>query len=233
MSGLAAYVQQPPPDRVGWVHVRRVWLPNWRPTKWAYEVQHLEVTFDSYEELERLEAEQLDHEPWEVLMLTRHLAFLTDQLSTVETFFSQFTEKAQYIHHPDRVECPHEYANEEMSDETPARWSLIRRAWVRQLLSCKEQGLAVRWDTPGERLQGQVTDVSFNSFVISTIGGGHRKSFSDRFGAQLSHIEDDGYIRSLWKEPSARTALYAESLPVWNSALARWEYPEEPGLSGG
>ncbi|GGO29825.1 hypothetical protein [Deinococcus humi] len=221
VSDLAAYVQQSARDRIGWIHVRQVWLPDWQPEKWAYEVQRIEVTFQSYETWKRREAEQ-SVEPWEVLMLTQYSVFVTDHLPTVEAFFSRFVEKPEYVRHPDRVDCPHEYADEELSDELPARWSLVRRAWVSYLLYLQVQEATVYWDAPAERLQGQITEVGFNSFVLTTDQGAQHLWFSDRFGTHIYSIEEDGYVGNLWREPSARVALHAEDLPVWDDVLACW-----------
>lgn len=225
VSGLAAYVQRPPKGRVGWVHVRQIWLPDWRPKKWAYEVQHLEVTFRSHDLHERYEAEGLDYEPWEVLMLTAYSTFLTDELSAVEAFFARFTEKPEFVRHPDRVGCPHEPSNTNWSEETPARWSLVRRAWVAYLLCLKAEQRVVSWNTPQERLEGQVTKVSFNTFSLMTTAGVRELWFGNRFCAQIYHQEDDGYLRP-WSEPSSREALFGEELPMWDDQFSHWVLPD-------
>lgn len=222
VSGLAAYVQHPPHDRIGWVHAKHVWLPEWQPDKWAYEVQHVEVTFQSYESLKRYDTEQLDHEPIEILMLTHYSSFLSDDLPTVEAFFARYTARVEWVQHPDNVDWPMEYANERLSQASPARWSLIRRAWVACLLCLQDQGLTIWWDTLLERLQGQVTKVNFNSFVLTTTSGQHHIWFSDRFEARLWHREEDGYVRVLWHEPSPHMSLLPEDLPVWNDVLEQW-----------
>ncbi len=221
VSGLAAYVQHPPKGRLGWVHVRQVWLPDWRPNKWAYEVQHLEVTFRSHDLHEQYEAEGREYDPWEVLMLTTYATFLTDELSAVEAYFSQFTEKPEFVRHPDRVGCPHEFVNTAWADETPARWSLVRRAWVAYLLCLEAEQHVVSWNTPQERLEGQVTQVSFNTLSLMTSDGVRQLWFTDRFHAQIYHREDDGSLR-LWSEPSPREILFGEQLPVWDDQLRRW-----------
>lgn len=226
VSGLAAYVQRPLPDRVGWVHVKQIWLPDWRPKKWAYQVQHVEVTFESFNALHEFEAQQLDFEPLEVLMITAHTVFLTDDLRSVEAFFAKFMDRAEFARHPDHVSCPHEYADEKLSDELPARWSLIRRAWVVLLLEAQHAGWNVVWSSAHHQLKGKVTKVGFNSFEISTASGTLSLGFSDRFGAQFYRLHEDGYVQHLWDEPTSRTAIDAESLPIWSYALSAWVVPE-------
>lgn len=226
VSGLAAYVQRPPPDRVGWVHARHVWLPDWRPEKWAYEVQHLEVTFASYEQWKHLEAEQRGHEPLEILMVTRHSTFLSDDLGTVEAFFARFTDRPEWAQHPDKVGCPHEYVGERRSNESPARWSLVRRAFVARLLDFQASGVTFVWDTPRRRLEGRVTAVHFHSFVLSTKAGEVQFSFADRWAARVYQVEEDGYVRALWQEPTGRMALDPSTLPVWEDASECWVTPD-------
>lgn len=222
VSGLAAYVQRSPSDRVGWVYARRVWLPGWSPAKWAYEVQYIEVTFESYCVLEEYQAEQLDVEPWKVLMVTAHTAFLTDELHRVEAFFAQWTDSVDFVRHPDEVSCPREYANEELSEELPARWNLIERAWVAYLLCLQQSGVVVVWSEPRQQLQGRITDVGWNSFELTTTLAVHRFRFSQRHEAQVYRVHDDGYVESVWTEPTARVAIFPEELPFWSYARNEW-----------
>jgi len=226
-SGLAAYVQRPPPDRVGWVHVMRVWLPGWRPAKWAYQVQHIEVTFESYCTVEEYEAQQLDFEPLEVLMITAYEAFLSDDIREVERFFAEFTDSPEFVRHPDRVRCPHEFANEELSDELPACWSMIRRSWAALLLCLQDAGHKVVWDRLGKQLRGKITQVVWNSFEITTAEESVTLSFNQRYGVQLHRVHEDGYVQMLWHEPTSRTSLDPSTLPIWSYALKQWVKPVE------
>ncbi|MFB9993545.1 hypothetical protein ACFFLM_16385 [Deinococcus oregonensis] len=225
VSGLAAYVQRPPPDHVGWVHVMQVWLPGWRPAKWAYQVQHRDVTFESYCVVEDYEAQQLDFEPLEVLIITAYQAFLSDDIREVERFFAEFTDNPEFVRHPDKVRCPPEYANEEQPEELPACWSLIRRRWAALLLCLRDSGNEVVWDCPGKQLRGNVTQVAWNSFEISTAEEAVTLSFSQRFGVRLYRVSEDGYVQMLWHEPTSRTSLDPSTLPIWSYSLSQWVNP--------
>ncbi len=189
-------------------------------------MQHLEVTFASYEHWKHLEAEQRGHEPLEILMVTRHSTFLSDDLGTVEAFFAQFTDQPEWAQHPDKVGCPHEYVGERRSDESPARWSLVRRAFVARLLDLQASGVTFVWDTPRRRLEGRVTAVHFNSFVLSTKAGEVQFSFADRWEARVYQVEEDGYVRALWQEPKGRMTIDPSTLPVWGDASGRWVTPD-------
>ncbi|MVN87957.1 hypothetical protein GO986_14450 [Deinococcus sp. HMF7620] len=227
-SGLAAYVQRPPKDRVGWVSVRQVWLPEWRPAKWAYEVQHLEVTLDSFWTLKVYEEQQLDIEPWDLLMLSAFSSFLSDDLGEVERFFALFIDRPEFARHPDRVDCPHEFANEEWSRETPAHYSLIRRAWVAFLLCARDRVMEMNWLTPQQILRGHVTRVGLGDFDLLTTEGLRTVAFGQRYEAQVWAVDAEGGIQQ-WQEPSKRLGLSAQRLPIWSHEAESWDWPLEEG----
>ncbi|UQN10704.1 hypothetical protein M1R55_30500 (plasmid) [Deinococcus sp. QL22] len=202
--------------------MRQVWLPGWQPAKWAYEVQHIEVLLQSYEKVQRYEAEGLDYEPWEYLMLTQYSAFLTDQLASVESVFAQHMDRPEYVRHPDHVGWPYESPNEQLPAESWARWSLIRRAWVACLLSIQQQGMEVVWDTPGQPLHGRITRVGFGDFELTTVTAQHQLWFANRSEARLYQLEQEGSVEILWREPTTRIVVDAQTLPVWDDLQTQW-----------
>ncbi|MFC6661704.1 hypothetical protein [Deinococcus multiflagellatus] len=221
-------MQRPPRDRVGWVHVRQVWLPGWRPAQWAYEVQHLEVTLESFWTAQRDAEAGLDVEPWDELMLTAYTTFLTDDLKEVEDFFAPFIDRPEFARHPDRVDCPHEYANEEWSGETPARYSLTRRAWAAFLLCTQERKLDLHWTEGPQALAGRVLRVGLGDFDLLTAQGLHTMTFGQRYGAQVWAEAAEGYAEG-WTEPGSRIALDPSALPLWSFAQAAWIWSSEDG----
>lgn len=222
VSGLAAYVQRPPKDRIAWILAQGIWLPDWRPKKWATQVQLIELTWESFETVQQYEAEQLDFEPWDYYMVTAHQMFLTDDVREVEKFFAEYTDKPEFVQHPDRVDCPHEFSNEELTDDLPVIWNFKRRSVVRTLLDLKSEGLTVTWQDGTSTTTGQIGQISVNHFEMESAAGKQWLWLGPSNDLRITTVEPDGYIRSHWWNTCRRVAYCHSGLPVWSEAAGGW-----------
>lgn len=223
VSGLAAYVQRPPHNRIGWVLAEGVWLPEWRPRKWAWQVQWIEVTWDSYETVQDTQEAQQDFEPWDYYMVTAHKIFLTEDISVVEAFFAQHTDLPDYAQHPDRVLCPHEFRRYKQTGDLPAHFNLKRREVVRRLLDYQRTGSVITWDDGHERVTGLVQHVALTHArlidadgVVTTVWLGPSDSL------RITVTESDGYVRTDWMSSRRPQGFDPGSLPVWNFKREAW-----------
>lgn len=226
-SGLAAYVQHPPPERIGWVLAQRIWLPDWRPQKWAMQVQHFDLTWESFEAVQSGDLNPCQIEPWDYYMVTAYERFITDDQQTVEDFFAQFIGKPEFAQHPDRVQCPHEYDNEELSEELPAVRSLRRRSVVYLLLCLKKAGRLITWQNGYGVDKGQIGELSATHFELLTEAGQKWLSIEPTNGLSITSTNSEGLADSHWFNSSRPIAYFPASLPIWSFAERQWVVPAE------
>lgn len=232
VSGLAAYVQRPPEDRIGWVLAQGVWLPEWRPKKWATQVQRIEVTWDSLKAVQAAEEAQLNFEPWDYYMVTDHELFLTDDMAEVERYFALYTDKPEFAQHPDHVQCPHEFNNHELSRDLPAHFNLKRRKLVRLLLHYQATGCTMTWDDGYTRIQGRVGHVHLASVDVTDSTGKQTSLWLGPCDSlHISVTEPDGYIRADWIPSCRPQGFDPASLPVWDFGQQVWVSLHDEPLS--
>lgn len=227
VSGLAAYIQRPEGDRVGWVLAQGVWLPDWKPKKWAIQVQKLVVTFESFETVERIEQTETYPEPWDYYMLTDYEMFITDDQRTVEQYFAEYTDKPEFAQHPDRVSCPHEFNNGELRRDLPAYWSLQRRSVVDKLLELRSAGREITWQEGNEFFSGYIGKIYPSWFEMKTLEGLKSILLGPSEGLRITTLEADGHIATHWWASYRPQGHFPASLPVWSESAGGWIYLEE------
>lgn len=224
VSGLAAYLQRPERDRVGWILAQGVWLPDWRPKKWAIQIQKLVVTFESFETVQQLEQSETYFEPWDYFMLTEYEMFITDDQHTAEQYFAKYTDKPEFAQHPDRVNCPHEFNNKELSYDLPAYWSLQRRSVVDTLIHLKEAGRKVTWQEGNDFFSGYIGKIYPAWFEMMTPEGKKSIGLGPSDGLRITTVEPDGYIATHWRTSCRLQGHFPENLPIWSEAADDWIY---------
>lgn len=220
---IAAYDTAAPRDWVGWTAV----IPELEPTltgqRWTYLGVQLEVTFDSYLEVQRLTEADEDFEPLNVLMVTRLERTRLASLEEINAFLGRRVDRVEFVRGAEYVDFP-----EDVRDLSQTGWVaglLARRRMVAALLRAQRRQQTVRIDLGQSLLVGEVLSVEFMTCRLQV-------SQRDVFDVSLwsvepgeVHVAEDS---GLYRLPSG-PLLDPEGLPVWNYAEGRWiEVTPEP-----
>lgn len=214
---IAAYDQHVATGLVGWIAVIPTLTSTYLGRHWTYEGVRLEVTMDSYDEVQRLEEAQEDFEAGELLMVTRYERHPLASLEEINSFFDLALVQPQHVRAAAFVEFP-----EDLLDLRPGQYLsrvLEHRHIARVLLTAERMEQTVRIDLDQSTLIGQVERVERMSCQLQ-VGSSH--SFTVSFWA----LEP----RNVWvlKDGSFRHPVFSgvpgdpEELPVWSYAEQRW-----------
>lgn len=216
---IAAYDQAAPRDRVAWVAV----LPELRTTFTGkickYQGVYIEVTFDSYLEVERLREGEYDFEPGHYLMVTRFECHDLDTLAEVNAFFGSFVSNSEFVRSGDAVEYPDDFRH--VGPRSNLEWLLERRWLVGVILFAQQNHKYVRFSIEESTLIGWVVDVGYFSCKICLgVGNTFRVSFWDLDVSSVRIL-----TRGHFYKPTPRDLLPSLAvLPIWNFEKDLWEW---------
>lgn len=220
---IAAYDKATARDRLGWIAVIPELVPTLSGQSWTYLGVQLEVTFDSYLEVQRLTEEGADFEALNVLMVTRLERTRLASLEEINAFLSCRVERVEFIRGAEHVEFP-----DDVCDLSRTGWLaglLARRRVVASLLRSQRRQQTVRIDLGQSTLVGEVEALEFLTCRL-------RISATHVFDVSLWSVEPgDVHVvedSGMYRLPTG-DLLEPDGLPVWSYAERCWvESASEP-----